>query len=235
MRVICIIFLMFICNVWSSEFPDFPFISVQGKATQEVAPDTATINVDLSVFDKTSEGSMKQLKIASQKILGTLDEFEIDKDAIEATKVNKREVRERGPNNTMLAVLGYEMSRNFSIELDKIDDYSAIAGRLLKIDGLSNVNTHFDVSNRDEIEAELTAQAGENARLEAKRMTKGLGVDVGAVYAIRQGRQYSSFGASHEYSAILSKRRGGDSAMILFAPKTISIDRQLNVIFRLAQ
>ncbi|WP_165385610.1 SIMPL domain-containing protein [Pseudoalteromonas phenolica] len=236
MRILILICsLVLSATVTSSPIPDFPFITVTGESSRKVAPDTAVINLEAIAFSKNSTEAFGDLNKATSNIITVLKNYKVTTDKITTHQLRKDTKRAREKNGyNQLDILGYELTQVFEIRLDSIENYTAIADELSKMDNVKNIRSEFDVTNREDIEIELIGLAGENAKMKAKKMALGLGVKIDTVFAINDSGSYKSFFATFG----LDSERAISFGMppvenSFFVPKHIKISKNINVLYKL--
>jgi hypothetical protein len=106
--------------------------------------------------------------------------------------------------------------------------------KLLTMENITHIETQFDRTDREKIETNLIAQAGQNAREQAKKIAKGFGVELGAVYAISQQGFYN-LGAefSLERDRTPRRRTAYMESDFLFVPSTITFYSGVSAIFKI--
>ena len=236
--VVLILSCLMSFSAMAADLPSFPFVVANGVAEKKVAPDIATIHLSILAFEKESELALKATNDTTTKVTQILAEYGVGNDKIEATDIRKNTIRKRDSEYNALNILGYEVSRSLTIRLDNLTQYSDIMGNIIGTNNVSGVRAEFDVSNRKALEAELVAIAGADAKEKANAMAKGLGTTVRSVYAISQSSSFNNFiadfGATSMQSMVLSRAAGGGSyETLMFAPETITLEKPLNVMFRI--
>lgn len=236
--VVLILSCLMSFSAMAADLPSFPFVVANGVAEKKVAPDIATIHLSILAFEKESELALKATNDTTTKVTQVLAEYGVGNDKIEATDIRKNTIRKRDSEYNALNILGYEVSRSLTIRLDNLTQYSDIMGNIIGTNNVSGVRAEFDVSNRKALEAELVAIAGADAKEKANAMAKGLGTTVRSVYAISQSSSFNNFiadfGATSMQSMVLSRAAGGGSyETLMFAPETITLEKTLNVMFRI--
>ena len=208
--------------------PDFPHVMVSGQAKILVAPDIATIEFEVLAFGQSSSGALKQMQTQVLLALEVLESGDIPAEAITAYAVEKKVERARQGGN-QLEILGYFVSRRFSVDLDDLSSFNELITALIQIDNLTMEYATFDVADRQAIKSELTSQAAENARLNAEIMAGGVGAKVRSVFSVYVDQYSSGSGGFHLFS-------DGEAAGVpttIFKPATIEISETLQVIFRI--
>lgn len=225
----------------ASPVPDFPFVFAAGFAEVKVAPDKGTISLNIKATAITSTNALAVVAQRSKEVLDFLASNKIPQKDIVAYEVDKSPTRE-GDRYGQGKIIGYEVSRHISLELRDLDRYERIVKRLLAMTNVVDVHTTFNRTDRAELEAELTAKACAKARANAGRMAKGFGVELGSVHAISETA--GSFrdlwavfgvagrGAVHRFEGI-TEGLPSRGPQFLFVPSTITLQRRVNVLFRI--
>lgn len=237
--ILCVTTLISAASLASS-LPDFPFVTVQGTASKELPPDRADVSFTIETFDEKAETADRILADTTVAVLNVLSTLNIPDSAITAYEISKYTKRERGDNYQDLAILGYEMSRNFTVELDNIDNYAPLFEALMKMQNVADVGSNFSVSNADEITLSLISAAAANAKAKAQTMAAGLDVTLGKVFAFNDSGSFdnffASFGVEQRYRAgALEMRVSGSRqrSTTVFIPQTIELSKTVNVIYRI--
>ena len=232
-----IIFLLSVIGVsaHASQLPDFPFVFAHGSAETEVSPDIATVSFRVEEFDENPTKALEVLRNRSAELIAFFAEHKIKKEDIVAYEIDKRAVRERKDYNE-LKILGYEVSRRFSVILRDLSHYEQFVKKLLYLKNVVNINAEFDRTDRKKIEADLIAEASRNAREQAELMAKGFGVKLGSVFAISQ-RGFQSlgmeFGVAGYEPGVAFEKRIMEEKEFLFVPSTINLKNTVTAIFKL--
>ena len=218
----------------ASPLPDFPFVFAQGKAETEVSPDIATVSFHVEQFDENATNALEVVRNRSAELIAFFAAQKIAKEDIVAYEIDKRAVRETKDYN-QLTILGYEVSRRFSVKLRDLSHYEQFAKKLLSLKNVVNINTEFDRTDRKKIEADLIAEASRNARKQAELMAKGFGVQLDSVFAISQ-RGFQSLGTEFGvvgYEYALAREKSMSRSEFLFVPSTITLQNTVTAIFKL--
>lgn len=228
--------------------PNFPFILVNGEASIDVKPDRAKISFNIVEFDKDPKVATSAVSQRGGEIIKTAAEFGVSKDQITSTAVQKEVRRARDQQYTALEIQGYEVSQNFTLELKDTSKYSALADKLLTLKNVANLNSEFDVSNRDEIVSKLVGTACKNAKKKASDLAAGLDVKLGQPYAVTQDSDFSSLTAAFWAQGEAWERATGgrilqtkvvenfqDPSSNMFVPRTINITKLVNVVYKIDQ
>lgn len=208
--------------------PDFPHVVVSGDAKILVAPDIATIEFEILAFEQSSSSALEQMQSQVLLALEVLRSEGVPAEAITAYAIEKKVERARQGGN-QLDILGYFVSRHFSVDLDDLSSFNELITALMQIDNLTMEYASFDVSDRQAIKSKLTSQAAESARVNAEIMAGGVGARVQSVFSVYVDESRSGSGVFHLFGG------GGPAGApaTIFKPATIEISESLRVIFRI--
>lgn len=223
-----------------ADWPEFPFVHVQGEAKVDVAPDKATIRVSLTTFHTESEVGLEALQVQLTTAIEVLSKAGVPEDQVTGFDLQKMVVRSRDDDYNELEILGYQFSRDFEVELTDLEKFTPLVAELMAIDNVSAVNADFDVENRGRIESNLVRQAGEDARRRAGEMAKGMDVSIESVFAISEkpiasvGRAFRLTSDSYTVMGERPSKKGLFTSTI-FVPEAIELRKSVNVLFKLKQ
>ncbi len=221
-------------NAHAFEIPSFPFVYVKGEAEKKIPPDIATISFKVQQYDESAEKALDTVQKRCAELVVFLTEQQISKDDIVAYEIGKLPVREKNDKAFGdLNILGYEVTRSFSVKLKDISRYEQIARKLFSLKNVIYIKTIFDRSDREKIEADLIAEASSNAKMQAELMASGFGTDIKSVFAISHEdfRRLSDTEFSISSGEIINvNQEGGES---LFIPSLITLQKDIKVIFKL--
>lgn len=235
---LAIVMLAIVPVSYAEDWPSIPFLVVEGDAFVEVPPEKATIELQVVAFAKESEVAVATIQQRVTRVLEVFEKFDIPRDAITSFSLRKNVHRARHENHQPLEILGYYVRRRIEVELSDISRFSDLIAELAGLDNVSNIDAKFDVIKRDDIEGQLTRQAGTDARRKAENMAAAMGVSVGNVHAISEtGFRFDGItyglGPRLVYSkpAKLASPRPYEDTV--FMPATITIVQSLNVVFEI--
>ncbi len=216
----------------ASPLPDFPFVFARGHARLDVAPDIGTLTFKVYARHADLTKATAVVQDRSEQLLTSLSERKIAQRDIVAYEISKDVVREREKEEPK--IVGYEVTRRFSVTLRDLKNCEPLVKALLAMENVIDVSATFDRTDRKKIEAELIAKAGQNAREEAEHMARGLGAQLGPVFAIsdRGFADLAEVIGMRDFNRFLPLYRGGES-QVLFVPATISLQKDVTAIFKL--
>jgi len=219
-----------------ADMPEFPFVFARGYAEVELQPDTATVSFNVKAFDKEAAKAVATVEDCSRQLLALFANQSIKKDDVTAFQVDKNAVREQ-KDYQGLAILGYNVSRQFSVTLRDLSTYDAFIKALLAMDSVVEPYAQFDRTDREKVETDLVAKASAKAREKAEMLAKGFSAKLGPVQAISQtdlqnlGAEFGIGNAPFGGSAAMAGGEGPERT--LFLPSTIKLQTEVTAIFRI--
>jgi len=191
-------------------------IEVSGKASVVARPDRFTLSFSIIERQQLAEKA-KQLVdhktdmvlAAAQQLLIPLTNIETAqlylspiyrqrKPSVAAIELPNKQINHQQANLFMTPQfhdsqesIGFQVSRNISITMSKIDDYDQLLDQLLKI-GVTNIgNLQMSVSNADELYQRALQQAIKLAKQKAKQIAEQAGVSLGKVVYLKEQSYYA--------------------------------------------
>ncbi|GLP95120.1 SIMPL domain-containing protein [Paraferrimonas sedimenticola] len=223
------------------ELPNFPFVIGNGEAERQVKPDMAKIHLSLRGNHADSEVAATRVNNALEQVLVAVKRHGLDESVIEATDLQKNAQWRRAGDSKPTEIIGYSVSREVTLHLDNLDKYASLMSDLVVINHMARSHSSFDVSNREQIKAELEQEAGKKAREKANRLASSLGAKVVSIYAVGEGRAFdslmASFGPNPDYSprrdyALASSAESHDNTP-MFIPKSLPVSAAVSAVFKI--
>lgn len=234
---------------YSAAIPEFPFILVSGNAKVKVKPDRVKVSFRITEFNKDADKATAQVSQRGRSIVELADKLGIPASQVTSSSYNKSTTRKRDDNYNNLDILGYEIRQDFQVQIENINVYSSFADKLLTFSHVEDISSDFYVSNREEVETNLVKAAIKDAKQKAAVLMDGMGLKVGAVYAVTQDSNLGAFQAvfgAPEYASVanappdfvpppsLDFVRDGPNAN-MFVPKTIEFSKNVSVVYKIKQ
>lgn len=220
----------------TSPLPEFPFVTVSCESSREMKPNRVDISFYIEAFDENASAALKAHSETVGQVLSILSDLDIETSQITSLEMSKQTVRERDEDYNALAILGYEIGQPFTLSLDDLDNFTAITDQLIQLNLVSNIQSQFDVKEREEIELALIVEAGEKAGKKAEQLTKGLGVSIESVYGITDkgsfADAFASFGVNTERMTVTGALLRSEKA--LFIPQTITLSKTIHVVYKIS-
>ena len=242
-KLTALLCLLVIGQLAASPLPDFPFVAVEGTASEKVTPDKAVITFNIVVFDASSEVASNTMDSTTSRVLEIITDNGISTDAVTSYEIDKNIKYKEDENYNEIGISGYTFSRRFSLRLDEIASFSGVVDNLLKTQNVSNVDSTFDSSKREQIEVALISKATDRARRKATQMAKGLGVELDSVFAFNDSGSFNQFFATFSFGSSDSISVSGrrvyrmaaeyQSDRVYLVPQHIEVSKTINVIYKI--
>ena len=224
-------------SVASAQFPDFPFVFAVGQAEIKLPPDIAEVSFEVLAFDKNANAALSVVHERSADLLSLFKKYDIPETDIVSYEIDKSARQRESQSGGPLDILGYELSRYFTVTVRDLDKYTAFMTALFAMQNTEDISVEFDRTDRGTVETELLAKAADDARRQATAMAKGAGAELGGVFALSQSDfDYvtASFGlGTHARAAYSSSVSGVKAGERLFVPATVTFQRTVNVLYEL--
>ncbi|HWV15678.1 MAG TPA: SIMPL domain-containing protein [Cellvibrio sp.] len=239
-QLLLILFLLsFSCGSLASNIPDFPFVLVKGEAEIKVKPDRAKVSFELIEFNKDSKEVVDAISKRGQEIIALAAKYKIGSGDITSSAYTKNTKRAEGPKYQELEILGYEVSQEFTIEINNIADYPALVDQIAALANVRGINPSFDISNKKEIIARLVKEATGDARQKASDLADGLGVKLDSVFAVTQDSDFAAVTAvfgpqdSVNFKARSVAFAAGGGGSNMFVPKYIELNKSVSLVYKI--
>ncbi|EHR39747.1 SIMPL domain-containing protein [Alishewanella jeotgali] len=224
-------------SVTASPLPDFPFINVTGQATLEVAPDKAQIRFVLRQTGATAEQATRAVYQQGESLLKFLQTQGLTEKALDAAQINKEALYKDYQDRT---ITGYEASQPITLTLTNLEQYVTVMDYLFTQPQIFSIHSSFDHSKREEFELTLSEKAGADARARANRLAAAQGVKLSTVFAITENAGFGNLagdfgfgGGQVSYGRLEKMSADSGMAGALLAPKQITLQKSVNVIYKL--
>lgn len=235
--VVCLVFISMSGFADASPLPNFPFITVTGDASIEVAPDKARIQFVIRQTAAKADTATEAVYRQSKDLVQFLARHGVTAADIDAAQINK-EALYKDYNDR--SITGYEASQTVSLTLSQLTHYVSIIDYLFKQPQIFSIQSGFDSSQREDIELNLSEQAGADARRRANHLAKAQGVTVSSVFAISEtpgwGHLASDFGFAGSAVSFGEMHKSADTAQSstgLVLPRHIKLHKSVTVIYKI--
>ncbi|MDB5950014.1 MAG: hypothetical protein JWR65_1869 [Massilia sp.] len=231
--VTALLFFSFVAS--ASQLPDYPFIHAGGSGLVRVPPDVGEIVFDISAYHAEPETARQvvETRIADVRAL-------VAAQALPEADVQIRDVRKdfRKADPAQPGVVSYDIKCSVHIKVSDISKWQALVSPLINMPNLDGFTTSFDVTKREEVEAELTLDAIKAARRKAEVIAAGFGRKLGPVGGVSTGelrnltRAMGMAAAEPGRSARPAARSEYDRDALLMVT-LITMSQSVDVIFRI--
>lgn len=169
--------------VASAQLPGYPFVHVTGHASALVAADMGTVDFEILAADVDPGAARKVLEARVAEVRALVEAQGLPLDDVDIRDV-RQDIR-KGDAGAASPV--YELRCGVHLNVRDLSKWQAIAGQLLAKPNLDAFSTAFDITDRDQIEAQLVTAAIADARRRAGVMVAGFGRKLGGVTAATPG------------------------------------------------
>ena len=230
-------------QLWASPVPDFPFLITSAEARKAVVPDQAEITFKVMSYKAKSGDAVNEVENVLRKLIPSLIKAGVKKENLEVADLEKSEVRERTNDFQNLEILGYDVRRSVTLNIENLELYTPIITLIYKTDGVVRIDSDFESSKKEDLESEMLSDACAKARKKGERLAAAAGVKIKRVQAVSdQGVMNFSklYGLSgnYEYSSLLPPVAAGSSdekPPSIFVPKEILYGASVEILFRLEE
>lgn len=168
----------------ASQLPDYPFIHASGNGMVYVAPDVGEVDFEISGQQDDPEAARKVVEGRIAEVRALVAGL-----GLPAADVEIRDVRKeiRKGERAQPGVVLYDIKCGVHIKVSDLSKWRAMVAPLIDMPNVDGFMTGFDISKRDQVEAELTGEAIKAARRKAEAIATGFGRKLGAVSGVSTG------------------------------------------------
>lgn len=221
----------------AADLPDYPFVFVTGTADTAVHPDIAHCSAMVTARDKDAAKASNAVDERVNAVVAMATANHVAAADIDASATRKQVLTESARD--VVAISGYEISREISFTVRDVDASIPIEQSLMTSPNVVNVSCRFDRTDRKSLEAELTTRALQSARDEADRLARPLGRHVTSAAAVSRIPFASipeALGVGGMATGVYAGPRMfkmSAAASELLVPATISLSASVNVLFKM--
>lgn len=218
----------------AAEFPDYPFIHTSGTGFLFVLPDQGEIDFEIALSDADPDIARQGVEARIAAIRSVLATTGLPTNDVEIRDV-RRDIRKTNPVQS--GVIQYDLKCSVRIAVTDLAQWQAVMGALIAMPNLDGFLISFDSSKRQQIEADLTADALKQARRRADAIAAGVNRKLGLASAVSTGDLKNvsrTIGLSGVQSvANRSPARNETTQEALLAVVPIKLMQSVDVIYRL--
>lgn len=182
-----------------------------GSVTQEVAPDTAFVNVGVMTQGKTAEEARAINAEITNNVISSLENLGIARDDIKTVGYSLHPDYSDYVKGKR-SIIGYTINYSLSVKVENLDRLGAIIDQMFA-DGANTFNgVTFTLSNRKAVERELLALALKNAEEKASIVANAGGRTLGRLVEANIGGIGGMEYSESNYDTIMLRKAGMDSA-----------------------
>ncbi len=215
----------------ASPLPGYPFVHVSADASVYRVPDIGAIDFEILVAGADPQAARTTVETRIAEVRALLQAQGVPLEDMETRDVRKEQKKDALPDAPV-----YELRSSVHINMRDLSKWGAVVAPLLDMPNLGSFATSFDSSTREEVEAELMANALREARRRAEIIAKGARRKLGAVTAVTPAGVKNvgySMGLLRED---FSSRRGAGAEVArsdFLAIEALKLMQPVDVVFRL--
>ena len=165
--------------------PDKPYIYVEGKAEIEKPADMVTLRFDLVARHADQAKANQEVQAKANKIFALLKERKIEEnDVIASDLQSEPQYEERESGRKQGKVIGYAVTRSFSVKVRDITAFAKMVDELLAMGGTEFSGIDPGLIKEKEVTEELFEKALTNARERADKTLKTMDMKVDSVFGV---------------------------------------------------
>lgn len=187
MRFLLLPFLLLPLSVMAQGgLPDKPYIYVEGKAEIEKPADMVTLRFDLVARNADQAKANQEVQAKANKIFALLKERKIgENDVIAADLRSEPQYQnEEESSRKQGKIVGYAVTRSFAVKVRDVTIFAKLVDELLGITGTEFSGIDPGLSKEKEVQDEIFEKAVANAREQADKNLKAMGMKIDALFAI---------------------------------------------------
>ena len=215
--------------------PDKPYIYVEGKAEVKKPADIVTMRFDLVGRAPDQPNANQEVQTKANQIFALLKERKIADNDIIAEDIRSQPEFEQEENYPRGhgKLTGYKVTRPFQIKVRDVAAFPKLANELVGIQGVEFSGIDGGLAKEKEIEPEVWQKALANAREQAEKTLKPIGMKIDAVFAVSPvsfpSIQSRIFGSVEMYGPRLGIQMAPTQPEYRLAPVTVS--QSVHVIY----
>ncbi|HEX9171407.1 MAG TPA: SIMPL domain-containing protein, partial [Telluria sp.] len=165
------------------QLPDYPFIHANGSSWAYVPPDVGEIDFEIWGGHAKPEAARQLVEERIAEVRALLAGLGLPAADIEIRDVRKEMRKGESPGG----VAQYDIKCGVHIKVADLSKWKPLVSGLLNMGNLDAFMTGFDTTRREQVDAELTAEAIKVARRKGEAMAAGFGRKLGAVGGVSPG------------------------------------------------
>lgn len=215
----------------ASPLPGYPFVHVSADASVYRVPDIGAIDFEILVAGADPQDARTTVETRIAEVRALLQAQGVSLEDMETRDVRKEQKKDAPPDAPV-----YELRSSVHINMRDLSKWAAVVAPLLDMPNLGSFATSFDSSMREEVEAELMANALREARRRAEIIAKGARRKLGAVTAVTPAGVKNVGYAMGLLREDFSSRRGAGANVTrsdFLAIEALKLMQPVDVVFRL--
>lgn len=199
-------------------------LSVTGSGSVQAAPDMVTITIGVTTVAPTARAALDANNAQSSKVFAFLQSAGVESRDMQSTNLSVQpQYRNYRPNEARQPeIIGYMVNNNLRVAVRKLGSFGQVLDGVVTA-GANNVNgIRFDISEREALTRQATANAVRDAIGQAENIAKAAGIKLGPIQTINLS---GGFRPPQPYLA------RAESAAVPVAAGELSIGASVSVVF----
>lgn len=166
--------------------PNHPFLYVEGRAEIEQAPDLISLHFDISGRNADQGKANQEVQAKAKKLFALLKEAKIeDRDVVAQDLQSEPEFeRDEADQNKRGKLIGYVVTRSFKVTVRNLIQYGKLGDQIMELGSVKLDYVSGELSDREKLGEELWPKAIANARENAEKTLKPMGMKIDSVFAV---------------------------------------------------
>ena len=166
--------------------PNQPFLYVEGKAQIEKEPDLISLHFDISGRNADQGKANQEVQEKAKKLFALFKQAKIEDRDVVAQDLQSEPEYERDETDEKKRgkLIGYVVTRSFNVNVRDLTKYGKLGDEIMAVGGVSLRYVGGEVSNREKVGEELWPKAIANAREQAEKTLKPMGMKIDSVFAV---------------------------------------------------
>jgi uncharacterized protein len=166
--------------------PSQPYLYVEGKAEIEKPADMVTLRFELVARNADQAKANQEVQAKANKILELLKDRKIaENDVIAADlKSEPQYENEEQAGRKYGKIIGFAVTRSFSVRVRDVTAFAKLVNELLAIGGTEFSWIEAELTKEKEVRDEIFEKALVNAREQAEKTLKAMGMKIDSVFAV---------------------------------------------------
>ena len=166
--------------------PNQPFLYVEGTAKIEKAPDIISLTFDIEGHNAEQGKANQEVQAKAKQVFALLKEAKIeDRDVVAQDLRSAAEYeRDEADPKKRGKLTGYVVTRPFRVTVRDLTKYGKLGDQIMDLGGVELSSISGEVSNSEKLGEELWPKAIANAREQAEKTLKPMGMKIDSVFAV---------------------------------------------------
>jgi uncharacterized protein YggE len=166
--------------------PSQPYLYVEGKAEIEKPADMVTLRFDLVARNADQTKANQEIQTKANKIFALLKERKIGENDVIAADIKSEPQYENEEESRRKQgkIIGYAVTRSVSVRVRDVTAFAKLIDELLAISGIEFSGIDAGLIKEKEVRDEIFEKALANAREQADKTLKTIGMKIDSIFAI---------------------------------------------------